>query len=153
MLSLFAGIFFPLTFLVFVIFVVAAAIYPTQIRREHMIKTIFNYIVLFITLMMVLGGSIGIFLSLADILVPTTTDNQTFEEYKLYNNVKFVNDSEVKLSDEQLRTMYDESIVLSNQKIVIQAKKNLIRSIGFIIVPLPFFLYFTRLVRNQTTQD
>ncbi len=143
----------PIVVVIFILFIVIGVLQTTQQRRDQMIKTTFNYVILFITLMLVLGGSIGIFISIADIVVPTNKNIQTFEEYRLYNTTKYINDKEVTLSEQELRKMFDENREFNIQQVLLEGKRNLIRSVGFVLVPLPIFLYYQRLVRRHQTQE
>ena len=68
---------------VIVIVLVAAAAAKGGMKKEggeNVIKSVYIYLVLFATLMMTIGGSIGAFMALADFIAPTPY-YQTFEEY------------------------------------------------------------------------
>ena len=51
--------------------------------EELMIRHFYTYLVLFATLMMVIGGGISIFMAAADLVSPPSY-YQSFEEYKNY---------------------------------------------------------------------
>ena len=54
---------------------------------EDVIKNVYIYRVLFATLMMTIGGSVGVFMAAADIVAPAYY-YQSFEDYKRWNAEK-----------------------------------------------------------------
>ena len=109
---------------------------------EDVLKNIYIYLVLFATLMMTIGGSIGVFMSLADLVSPATY-HQSFEEYVQWNTHEKDNHAEVK-SDEELRAAYDAMIEREREQSKSRTINTLIKSFGWIVIPLPIFLYFQR---------
>lgn len=116
-----------------------------------MIKKIYVYLILFATLMMVIGGSVGVFNSLADILTPPKY-YQTFDQYK--NNMQPPkgntqdNTEQPVLTEEQLRANYDDMVNQEKMNTRNNAINRLIKSLGWIIIPLPIFLYFQRRLKT-----
>ena len=106
-----------------------------------MLKNIYVYIVLFATLMMSIGGSIGVFTGVADYLVPDTymQSYESFREMRL----EYPNHNEI-LNEEAIRAAYEtekqEGIESSRQ----YALRHIINSLGWIIIPLPIFLYYNK---------
>jgi len=113
---------------------------------EEMIKNVYIYLVLFATLMMTIGGSVGVFMAAADIVSPVTY-HQTFEEYKRYGYPEKIpveiKDGE-QLTEEELRQRYEDMVTAEKERQVARAKNNLIKSLGWIVIPLPVFVYFQR---------
>lgn len=58
------------TLLTLLLMIVLASSKKTQEERFHMIKMIYYYAVSFITLIMVIGGGIALFIALADVIAP-----------------------------------------------------------------------------------
>jgi hypothetical protein len=114
---------------------------------EDVIKNAYIYLVLFATLMMVIGGSVSVFMAVADIVAPTPY-YQTFEDYKRFEMERKTSlepDQEpVKLTEEELREKYDAMVRSENERQILRAKNNLIKSFGWIIIPLPVFIYFQK---------
>ena len=112
-----------------------------------MIKNVYIYLVLFATLMMTIGGSIGVFMAVADIIAPSAY-YQSFEEYKHWGdgNIKDeqTGNNQPVLSEEKLRENYDAMIVAEKERMIERAKNTLIKSLGWIVIPLPVFIYFQR---------
>lgn len=133
-----------------VIFVIAVAVRGSAGQGgESMIKTVYVYLVLFATLMMVIGGSVGAFMAAADILAPTPY-YQTFEEFRRWGtDIKPEVDGEgadkEQVSEAELRERYDAMVQAEKERQVNRAKNSLIKSLGWIVIPLPIFLYFQRL--------
>lgn len=118
-----------------------------------MIKNVFIYLVLFATLMMTIGGSVGAFMAIADIISPATY-HQSFEEYKRWGSPERQIDKEESveenLTDEELRENYNAMVSSEKERSRERAKNSLIKSFGWIIIPLPVFIYFQRrLSRNE----
>jgi hypothetical protein len=122
---------------------------------KHMIKTVYTYLILFATLMMTIGGSVASFMAVADLVSPPGY-YMTYEEYKRgYVVPKEGIDpkqsqipNEVK-SEEELRKDYEA--LASEQKTLARdrALNNLIKSFGWIVIPLPVFLYYQRRLRQE----
>ena len=116
-----------------------------------MIKKIYVYVILFATLMMTIGGSVAAFMAIADIVKPTTYQ-QSFEQYKdnlriMKNNEKAAA-AEPALTDEQLKKNYESNIAQEKQNTRDRAINSLIKSLGWIIIPLPVFLYYQRRLKT-----
>lgn len=115
---------------------------------DLMIKNVFIYLVLFATLMMTIGGSVGVFMAVADIIAPAPY-HQSFEEYKQWGFDKASGEKEntsekVNLSDAELKARYDAMVIAEKDRQVSRAKNSLIKSLGWIIIPLPVFVFFQR---------
>ncbi|MEW5922313.1 MAG: hypothetical protein AB1796_15505 [Bacillota bacterium] len=119
-----------------------------------MIKKVYVYLVLFATLMMTIGGSVAVFMALADIAAPAPY-YQSFEEFSRHNRLERpYTDSQVsepeKLSETQLRELYNAMAMSHKQSQLERAKNSLVKSLGWIVVPLPVFIYFQRrLARDE----
>ncbi len=112
---------------------------------DLMIKNIYIYLVLFATLMMTIGGSVAAFMAVADIVFPAPY-YQSFEEYKQMGGVtKDINNEDIeKLSDSELEDRYNAMLASELYRQKSRAQNSLIKSVGWIIVPLPVFVYFQR---------
>lgn len=119
-----------------------------QKEGDDVIKNIYVYLVLFATLMMTIGGTVAAFMAVADVVAPTPY-YQTFEEFK-------INDREMKprlenetptapaLSEEELKDRYEAIVAGEKNRQTERAKNSLIKSLGWIVIPLPVFIYFQR---------
>lgn len=109
-----------------------------------MIKKIYIYLVLFATLMMSIGGGVSIFMNLADLLSPPAY-YQSFEEYKM-----MVKDRELSISESEMLQQYNQMKEEYQKREKTRAQNGLIKSLGWIIIPLPIFIIFQRkLVRSE----
>lgn len=115
--------------------------------EEEMIRNIYVYLVLFVTLMMTIGGSVAVFMAAADIISPQPY-YQSFEDYKYSQEHRYdkpsaegADDVTLDLSDEELRAGYDAVVADEKAKAVNRAKNSLIKSLGWIVIPFPIFLY------------
>lgn len=120
-----------------------------EIKKEgdDVIKNIYVYLVLFATLMMTIGGTVAAFMAIADMVAPTPY-YQTFEEYKLNRDVKPEVENGTptvpKLSEAELKTNYQAMVEGEKNRQINRAKNSLIKSLGWIVIPLPVFIYFQR---------
>jgi hypothetical protein len=136
---------------VVVLVIIAVIIAGTKLSPEggeDMIKNVYIYLVLFATLMMAIGGSVGIFMALADIIAPAPY-YQSFEDFKRWGGPdKPYPEKEVvekeKPSEEELREQYDAMVLAEKERQVSRAKNSLIKSFGWIVIPLPVFRSFQR---------
>lgn len=147
MVSMLAAV--PILVIILMIFLVAG-IKGKDVDKggEDLIKNIYLYLVLFATLMMTIGGSVGVFMAAADIVAPVPY-HQTFEEFKRWDvpaveKKEEVNGNTNTLTEEELRERYDAMVLAAEEKQVSRAKNSLIKSLGWIIIPLPIFIYFQR---------
>jgi hypothetical protein len=138
---------------IIVIVLVAAAAAKGSMKKEggeNVIKSVYIYLVLFATLMMTIGGSIGAFMALADFIAPTPY-YQTFEEYSAIQDKERARDDgqAANLSGEELRKRYEETVVSYRQNQIERAKNSLVKSFGWIVVPFPVFLIVQRRLKKK----
>ena len=137
---------------VVVILLAAAVVGAVQAGTEdpgggkNMIKTVYVYLVLFATLMMAIGGTVAAFMAVADIVAPTAY-YQSFEEFRMYP--KDGTGTNENLSEAELQAKYDKMVADQKVRTRENAVNSLIKSCGWIVIPLPVFLYFQRRVKNQ----
>ncbi|HHW06176.1 MAG TPA: hypothetical protein GXX34_01365 [Clostridia bacterium] len=131
------------------VLVIAAAVRASAAEGgDGMIKSVYVYLVLFATLMMIIGGSVSAFMAVADIVAPTPY-YQTFEDFRRYSvDVEYREGSgegTTQVSEEELRARYDAMVQAEKERRINQAKNSLIKSLGWIVIPLPVFMYFQRM--------
>ena len=138
------------------ILVVAGIKVETDKGEKDVIKNVYIYLVLFATLMMTIGGSVSAFMAVADIISPAPY-HQTFEEFKRFGEAKpnigsEETNEEANLSEEELKEQYEVMVEKEKERQVTRAKNSLIKSFGWIVIPLPVFIYFQRRLVNQKTE-
>lgn len=106
----------------------------------EMVKVFYSYLVLFVTLMMVIGGSIGVFISVADYVFP-----QSYQSSKIMPSS---NSSEQTSLAEQ-KKLYEEMVIADKERIKNKALNGTVKSLGWILIPLPIFIYFQRRIRRK----
>lgn len=144
----------PIIIILLIVLVTAGIKVESQTGGDQMIKNVFIYLVLFATLMMTIGGSIGAFMSIADIVVPAPY-HQSFEEFKRWGmekpNPVLETTPKSTLSEKDLKEQYDAMVLTETERQIARAKNSLIKSFGWIAIPLPVFLFFQRrLVKNNS---
>ncbi len=143
----------PVLGVVLIVFLIAGFKTESEEGGEEMIKNVYVYLVLFATLMMTIGGSVGIFMAAADIIAPAPY-HQSFEEYQRWGGEKPRLENEVEepqLSEKELQEQYEAMVSSEKERQVNRAKNSLIKSFGWIIIPLPIFIYFQRrLVKKES---
>jgi len=154
----------PIVLIILVVLILASVVgvkkgREVSLERGHeMIKTVYVYLILFATLMMTIGGTVAAFMAVADIVSPPPY-HTSFEQYKLQPSQykgEMAPSTPVTpaktLSDAELKINYDQ-MVLDERSINVQrANNSLVKSFGWIIVPLPIFIYFQRRMNKQPVQ-
>lgn len=144
MIFLLLGLFLPFVILIFVI------VYITKNKEkggETVIKHLYTYLVLFATLMMVIGGGISIFMAAADLISPPSYF-QSFQDYK-QSMAPEKTDKMVTITEKEIRANYDQAVKDDKERAKQNAKNQIIKSLGFIVIPFPIFLYFNKLRKKQ----
>jgi hypothetical protein len=133
--------------IVIIIFVIVYAVKNKEKGEEAVIRHLYTYLVLFATLMMVIGGGISIFMAAADLISPPSY-YQNFQDYKqMYDQGKTENKN---ISETEMRANYEQTVKDEKNRMKESAKNQIIKSLGFIVIPLPIFLYFNRLRKRQS---
>lgn len=116
------------------------------------IKKVYVYLVLFATLMMTIGGSVSVFVSIANLVAPNTyvlsyeDYVQTYHtEYDTKGNIKHGSTKDVDTYKEH----YDNYIKQEEDLEKKRSLNQLIASFGWIIIPLPVFLFMQRSLREE----
>ena len=129
----------------------------TEEDGEDMLKSIYTYLVLFATLMMSIGGSVGLFMGVADYIVP----DPYIESYESYRSSQVANTDRYNPETQEYESMApDESEIRANYELMKKDKeesartsalKQMIQSVGWIAIPLPIFLYYQK--QNKDKED
>jgi hypothetical protein len=147
--------FVPILLVILVVCIVLFAFFKRQGNMEGgeaEVKTIYIYVVLFATLMMTIGGGIGVFMALSDLVSPPNGYYQTFENYKMEQK-KMAEPDAAKTpakTDAELKASYEEMVKSEKERTKANALNSLIKSLGFIIIPFPIFIYYQRRLKTQT---
>lgn len=149
-MALFGGILIPVIIILLIILLIAGSRGISEKGGEEMIKNVYIYLVLFATLMMTIGGSVAAFMALADIVAPAPY-YQSFEEYKNWGagEKPRVEGEEIKLPEAEIQKNYDAMVVSQTKNSIERAKNNLIKSFGWILIPMPIFIYFQRRLNQK----
>ncbi|GGM37866.1 hypothetical protein GCM10011351_25090 [Paraliobacillus quinghaiensis] len=125
-------------------------------EREDLVKQVYQYSVAFITLIMIIGGGIFTFMNLSDYFAPNTYI-ETYDQYKSgqYYSGKFEeeNTEREELSDEELRRNYNEMVEQRKEQDRQRALNGMIQSLGWIIIPLPVFIFFQRKIGKDRKES
>ncbi|SMP61866.1 hypothetical protein [Anoxynatronum buryatiense] len=143
----------PLALLAIVVLVIAGARSGSHQGGEDMIRNVYIYVVLFATLMMTIGGSVAAFMAVADIVAPAPY-YQSYEDYRRWGierELKEDGEAVVQLSEEEIREKYDAMVIAETERQVVRAKNSLVKSLGWIAIPLPIFLFYSRKLRQRQT--
>jgi hypothetical protein len=135
--------------IVVLVFIVAFAVKNKEQGGEKVVRHLYTYLVLFATLMMVIGGGVSIFMAAADLASPSGY-YQSFTEYKQMTIAGKIEGSKTEMSEEELRSNYEVYVKEEEKRQKDRATNQIIKSLGFIVIPLPVFLYFNRLRKQQS---
>lgn len=136
----------PALFLALVVLIVVGIKVESKKGGKEMIKKVYIYLVLFATLMMTIGGSVAAFMAIADIIAPAPSYHQSFEDFRIGIERSYTAEvtETVNLSEGELRERYDTMLLEQRESQITRAKNSLVKSFGWIIIPLPIFIYFQR---------
>ena len=117
---------------------------------EPVLKNVYIYLVLFATLMMTIGGSVAAFMAVADIVAPAPY-HQSFEEYRQWgiDKTELGTNDKAKLTEADIKVRYDAMVAAEYDRQMNRAKHSLIKSLGWIIIPLPVFIYYQRRLNDK----
>jgi glucan phosphoethanolaminetransferase (alkaline phosphatase superfamily) len=135
---------FSLILLFILVFIVAFALRNKEKGGENVVRHLYTYLVLFATLMMVIGGGVSIFMATADLASPTGY-YQSITEYKQMTINGKIEGSDSDMSEEEIRGNYEMYVSEEKERQKNRAINQIIKSLGFIVIPLPVFLYFNKL--------
>ncbi len=144
------GILIPVVVIALVLFIIFAAKNEVNTGGDEVVKKVYIYMVLFVTLMMIIGGSVSAFMAVADIISPTVYQ-QSFDEYARWQRDYELRGDEENGSEEsldELRERYDVMREEEENSSRRWAFNNLIKSFGWIIIPFPIFLIFQRKLKE-----
>lgn len=119
---------------------------------EDMIKNVYVYLVLFATLMMTIGGSVGIFMAAADMIAPAPY-YQSFEDYSREWNANKEKIGGTTLSANELQENYEAIVSAEKDRQLARAKNSMIKSLGWIIIPFPVYLLFQRRLASMKNNN
>ncbi|WHX42365.1 hypothetical protein QNH36_09605 [Mesobacillus sp. AQ2] len=135
--------------IVVLVFIVAFAVKNKEQGGEKVVRHLYTYLVLFATLMMVIGGGVSNFMAAADLASPSGY-YQSFTEYKQLTIAGKIEGSKTEMSEQELRSNYEVYVKEEEKRQKDRAINQIIKSLGFIVIPLPVFLYFNRLRKQQS---
>lgn len=123
----------------------------TKEGGTDMIKRAYVYLVLFATLMMTIGGGVAAFIAIADMLATAPPYHQTFEDFVRGMERPYAEKPRngellrgATFSEKELREKYDAMLLEQKENQIAKAKNSLIKSLGWIVIPFPVFIYFQR---------
>ena len=137
------------------VFIAAAAAIKSEPQQggEVMIRKVYVYLVLFATLMMVIGGSVSAFMAAADLVAPAPY-HQTYAEFRQYGSKETaINPDSPNISEEEWRARYQTIVDAEKQRQADRAKNSLIKSLGWVIIPLPVFVFFQRRLSSPDNRE
>lgn len=139
----------PAALVVLLLVVAAAARSGSHQGGEEMIRKVYVYLVLFATLMMVIGGSVAAFSAVADLIAPVPYQ-QTYPEFKEYGGKEAgMNPEGPVISEAERQARYQAAVQAEQERQASRAKNNLIKSLGWVIIPLPVFIFFQKRLNDQ----
>ncbi|MBM7096317.1 MULTISPECIES: hypothetical protein [Alteribacter] len=114
-----------------------------------MVRSIYLYAVMLVTLIMMIGGSVAAIMSLSDYFVPSPY----YESYANYISMHEHNVKEgfsEKMSEEELRSKYEMERNDHHEMQKNYALNSFFKSLAWIFIPLPVFLVaISRLRKNK----
>jgi hypothetical protein len=138
-----------------VVLIIAGVRNGSQQGGEEMIKNVYIYVVLFATLMMTIGGSVAAFMAVADIVAPAPY-YQSFEDFSRWGmerqKVEQEGEAVIQPTEAEMRQQYDNMVQEETARQINRAQNSLIKSLGWIAIPLPVFFFFSRKLRSRSQE-
>lgn len=139
--------------IVLIVMIVSAARKNTRKERLHVIKAIYFYAISFITLIMVIGGGVALFMAASDYVSPAATYYMTEQDYKMNNKTVDASGKDTTaLTDAEWKAKYEAYKSTEEDRAKRQALNSLIKSLGWIVIPAPIFIYTQRRIRDLKTE-
>lgn len=115
-----------------------------------MIRKIYAYVISFVTLMMIIGGSVGVIASFANKISPDFYYD-TYSQYVSNYHTEYDDkgNSKVTLTKPELKESYDEYVQAEKERTENSAIKGIIVSIGWIFISLPIFIWMQVKIRKE----
>ncbi|WP_368504171.1 hypothetical protein AB3N04_19265 [Alkalihalophilus sp. As8PL] len=109
-----------------------------------MVRLIYYYAVMFITLVMMIGGGVAMAMNLSDLVAPSPY-------YYSYQDFKMNHESTPNFdkTEEELRVMYEQMQEEQIEMQRTQAINQLLKNIAWILIPLPFFFLSRRQLKKE----
>ncbi|MDI3328707.1 MAG: hypothetical protein QJR06_09150 [Alicyclobacillaceae bacterium] len=123
-----------------------------------MIRKIYLYLVLFATLMMSIGGCVGAFMNLSDIVVP----QGYYQDYASYREMRLQEPAKLRAEGKPAPEPADEATIRADYERMVEEQtqqtrrrgiNGLIKSLGWIVIPLPVFLWYSRKLKEERGAD
>lgn len=134
--------------IVLIVMFVSAARKNTRKERLHVIKAIYFYAISFITLIMVIGGGVALFMAASDYVSPATYF-MTEQDFKTSNKTVDASGKDTTvLTDAEWKAKYEAYKTTEEERAQKQALNSLIKSLGWIVIPAPIFIYTQRRIRD-----
>ncbi len=105
------------------------------------LRSIYLYLVSFVSLMMILMGVIFTVQNITDVMFPT---NYYYDMYP-YEKMEGVSEEEQQKYEENQKRYYENSII--------ESKKNVAKSVAVVVVALPTFIYHWRKVEKEKNEQ
>jgi MFS superfamily sulfate permease-like transporter len=138
--------------IVLIVMFVSAARKNTRKERLHVIKAIYFYAISFITLIMVIGGGVALFMAASDVISPATY-LMSEQDYKMSNKTVDGNGKDTStLTDAQWQAKYEAYKKTEEERAKKQALNSLVKSLGWIVIPAPIFMYTQRRIRELKSE-
>ncbi len=103
-----------------------------------MVRSVYLYAVMLVTLIMMIGGSVAAIMNVSDYFVPSPY----YESYSSYANQHKYNVEEglaEKMTAEELQTQYERALEDHNEWQRTHAANSIFKSLAWILIPLPVF--------------
>ncbi|WP_100373005.1 hypothetical protein [Bacillus sp. FJAT-45037] len=109
-----------------------------------MVRTVYYYAVMFITLIMMIGGGVAMAMNVSDLVAPTPY-YYTYQDFKSSQQSM----SDLEKTDEEFRVMYEDMQREQVEMQRAQAINQLLKNVAWILIPLPFFLLSRRKLKTE----
>ncbi|MBE3594167.1 MAG: hypothetical protein IMX04_03860 [Candidatus Carbobacillus altaicus] len=118
-------------------------------KDYDLMRSVFIYVMMIITLVMMIGGGVAVAFALVDLIAPPLyyMSYQDFKERYYVVTPDGQKQDTLTVDEEKIRAAYELEKADYYNKHVLDAQRSALRNLAWIIIPLPVFLWMLRMRR------
>ncbi|MDY0324354.1 MAG: hypothetical protein RBR24_10145 [Candidatus Carbobacillus sp.] len=114
-------------------------------------RSVFIYVMMIITLVMMIGGGVAVTFALVDLIAPEPyyMSYQDFKERYYVIKADGQKENTLTKDENEIRAEYEQEKADYLRKRSLDAQRSALRNLSWIIIPLPVFLWMLRMRRSS----
>jgi len=122
-----------------------------QKKDCDLMRSVFIYVMMIITLVMMIGGGVAVTFALVDLIAPEPyyMSYQDFKERYYVIKADGQKENTLTKDENEIRAEYEQEKADYLRKRSLDAQRSALRNLSWIIIPLPVFLWMLRMRRSS----